>query len=317
MDVKIQLFEGGLCTDVYCKKTDTRQYLDYASCHPRHVKKGVPYSQALKLRRICDSEKVFENRVIELKSYLTKRGFKSGEVDNQLQIAREVDRSSLLSRDWRRGNSEGRVTLSIDFHPAFFRIGYKMRELVNILHALDDMRQTFTELPRVSFRRPKNLKDELVRSKVGNRRSNKGGMVKCGKIRCQICNFVEEGENFTDSLGNRKYVSNYEFDCDSDMVVYLIKCKRYGRQYISNTINVFRIRLNNHMSSLNRYGRRQRNIPGEHLYSHFFEDGRKGLSDLVVKIIDKTDTRDPTARENFWVYKLNTFLPYGLNLRDF
>ena len=33
-----------------------------------------------------------------------------------------------------------------------------------------------------------------------------------------------------------------------------------------------------------------------------------------MKIIDKTDTRDPTARESFWVYKLNTFLPYGLHI---
>ena len=160
---------------MYCKKTDTYQYLDYASCHPRHVKKGIPYGQALRLRRICDSEEVFENRVIEFKSYLTKRGFKSGEVDNQLQRAREVDRSSLLVRDSGRGNSEERVTLLIDFHPAFSRIGSKMREFVNILHASDDMKQIYTESPRVSFRRSKNLTDELVRSKVGNRRSNKGG----------------------------------------------------------------------------------------------------------------------------------------------
>ena len=207
-------------------------------------------------------EEVFENRVIELKSYLTKRGFKSEEVDDQLQRAREVDRSSLLSRDSGRGDSDERVTLSIDFHPAFSSIGNKMREFVNILHTSDEMRQIFTKPPRVSFRRPKNLKDELVRSKVGNRRSNKGGMVKCGKIRCQICNFVEEGENFTDSLGKRKYVINYEFDCDSNGVVYLIKCKRCGRQYIGSTFNTFRTRFNKHKSSLNRYGRGQRNTRG-------------------------------------------------------
>ena len=101
----------------------------------------------------------------------------------------------------------------------------------------------------------------------------KEGMVKCGKTRCQICNFVEEGESFTDSLGNRKYVINYEFDCDSNGVVYLIKCKRCGRQYIGSTINTFRIHFNNHKSSLNGYGRGQRNISGEHLYSHFLKIG--------------------------------------------
>ena len=33
-------------------------------------------------------------------------------------------------------------------------------------------------------------------------------MVKSGKTRCQICNFVEEEESFTDSLGCRQYVMN-------------------------------------------------------------------------------------------------------------
>ena len=156
----------------------------------------------------------------------------------------------------------------MDFHPAFSPIGYKMREFVNILHASDDMKQIFTESPQVCFRRPKNLKDELVRSKIGNKRSNKGVIVKCGKIRCQICNFAEEGENFTDSMGNRKNVIMNLIV--TPMGFYLIKCKRCGKQYIGSTINTFRIRFNNHKSSLNRYGTGQRNIPGEHLCSYFF-----------------------------------------------
>ena len=82
-------------------------------------------------------------------------------------------------------------------------------------------------------------------------------MAKCGKARCQICNFVQEGENFMDSLGNRKYVINYEFDCDSNGVLYLIKRKRCCRQYICSAINAFGIRFNKHKSSLNRYVRRQ------------------------------------------------------------
>ena len=42
----------------------------------------------------------FENRVIELKSYLTKRGFKSGEVDNQLQRARRLIEVADLHGIW-------------------------------------------------------------------------------------------------------------------------------------------------------------------------------------------------------------------------
>ena len=37
------------------------------------------------------------------------------------------------------------------------------------------------------------------------------------------------------------------------------------------------------------------------------------LSDLSLNIIDKTDFNKPTEREAFWIYKLNTFIPKGLN----
>ena len=52
-------------------------------------------------------------------------------------------------------------------------------------------------------------------------------------------------------------------------------------------------------------------------YAHFFQQGHQRLDDIRIKIIDYTDVSKPEEREGFWVYKLNTFIPDGLNLRDF
>ena len=51
--------------------------------------------------------------------------------------------------------------------------------------------------------------------------------------------------------------------------------------------------------SMNSYSKGQRGIAGEHLYSHFLEAGHKGIVDMRVKIIDKTNVNDPTNREGF------------------
>ena len=40
-DVMICANNGSFGTDVYHKPMDTHQYLDYKSCHPSHVKRGI------------------------------------------------------------------------------------------------------------------------------------------------------------------------------------------------------------------------------------------------------------------------------------
>ena len=47
LDTSSSLSEGVLSTDLYSKPTDTNQYLLLSSCHPPHVAKSIPYSQAL------------------------------------------------------------------------------------------------------------------------------------------------------------------------------------------------------------------------------------------------------------------------------
>ena len=93
-----------------------------------------------------------------------------------------------------------------------------------MLHASDNMNEVFKDIkPLISFRRPQNLADNLVRSKIKeatNTRKYKLGIKKCGKSRCQICSYVEEAEEF--EYGNKKYWINYPFDCDSEGVIYVV-----------------------------------------------------------------------------------------------
>jgi hypothetical protein len=83
---------------MYTKTTDAHQYLDFKYCHPPHVKRAIPCSQGLRLKRICNSENAFEEKLRELKGVLVKRGYNADFVDDQFGRVREVDRNNLLMR---------------------------------------------------------------------------------------------------------------------------------------------------------------------------------------------------------------------------
>ena len=52
LDVQVIKEGNRIITDLFTKPTDTHQLLHHTSCHPGHTKKGIPYSQALRIRRI-------------------------------------------------------------------------------------------------------------------------------------------------------------------------------------------------------------------------------------------------------------------------
>ena len=60
--------DGSLWTDLFCKPTDTHSYLRYESSHPPHCKRSLPYSQFLRLRRICSREEDFTKHAKNMKS---------------------------------------------------------------------------------------------------------------------------------------------------------------------------------------------------------------------------------------------------------
>ena len=59
-DVMVSLHNGIIETDLFTKATDKHQHLLSSSCHPHHTKKAVPFSLALRLRRICSTDVKFK-----------------------------------------------------------------------------------------------------------------------------------------------------------------------------------------------------------------------------------------------------------------
>ena len=77
LDVQLKINGDKISTDLYVKPTDTHQYLHASSCHAFHTKRSIPYSQALRLNRICSNNNAFDNRCNQLEDWLLKRGYNS------------------------------------------------------------------------------------------------------------------------------------------------------------------------------------------------------------------------------------------------
>ena len=99
LDVTVPLIEGVIKTNLYVKPTGSHQYLHSSSCHPFHCKKGIQYSQALRLNRICSETNSFDKRCNDLQKFLLEIGYSSKLVRIEINWARKI-------LNWGKKNSQ-------------------------------------------------------------------------------------------------------------------------------------------------------------------------------------------------------------------
>ena len=100
------------------KPTDTHQFFDPTSCHPYHCKKDIPYSQTLRLNRICSDNNNFDKRCNEPESWLLEKGYSEKMVRKQLLRGHEHSRESLLEKV-KSESDENKLTLNTIYYPVF------------------------------------------------------------------------------------------------------------------------------------------------------------------------------------------------------
>ena len=63
LDLCLKPVSDRLLTSIHYKDTDTHSYLYYTSSHPARCKNSIPYSQFLRLRRICSEDNDLKTKV--------------------------------------------------------------------------------------------------------------------------------------------------------------------------------------------------------------------------------------------------------------
>ena len=75
LDVLVRINNNQIWTDIFYKSTDTHQYLDFGSSHPRHVKRSIPYNLARRICTIVSDEETRNQRLDEMKKFLIKQQY--------------------------------------------------------------------------------------------------------------------------------------------------------------------------------------------------------------------------------------------------
>ena len=323
LDVQVSISENGdVTTDLYTKPTDTHQYLHIDSCHPNHTKRAIPYSQALRILRICSDLDTAKMRCEELTDNLSRRGY--GRKTVRQQVERAID--NYTNPPPPREYTGRRMFFTTDYHPSLPTIKGILTRFLPVLHGSEKMRKVLPAPPSMSFRQPGNLKKNLCRAKLRQPDENRGANQparKCNKARCQLCQLFECSDCVTSASNQRRFrCRNSNASCDTLWVIYVISCPHCQLQYVGQTNN-FRTRMNGHKSDFRKYrdgdaDKTEVKVLYAHLTAH-------NQSKFNVQIVDhiyiggrtKEQLHDElNTRERKWIWKLDTVSPKGLNTDD-
>ena len=128
------------------------------------------------------------------------------------------------------------------------------------------------------------------------------------------CDVMEEATNFKSKATKEKYKIRQNINCRSKNIIYLVECKKCGKQGVGST-GEFSPRISNYIT----------HIENKHemtcVAQHFWEQGHS-IGDFSIKGIVKlmNPPRTKKAKTNmledfeyYWQPRLNTFKPFGLN----
>ncbi|KAM4017573.1 uncharacterized protein ACNLHF_007193 isoform 1-T3 [Anomaloglossus baeobatrachus] len=304
---------GNLSSDLFRKPTDRNCMLLYSSCHPKSTKNSLPRSQFARVTRIVSDENTREQRLEEMSNRFIERNYPI------TLLKTERERLSFTTPSGIDTATVERIPFVHTYHPS-------MPKIYNIINRhWPLLKKAYPEIgpfilpPIMCKKRPQNIKDSLVKADIGSDKKNvqtllapkRTGTFPC--LNCPSCSNVIKGDHFTHPRSGKSFPIKEYFTCLSNFVVYIIKCP-CGLLYVGETIQHVGDRIASHKSTI-RCGKLWLPIP------HHFHEAKHNVAQLRFQVIDKVyrprrggnHIELLKKRESFWIHKLQTLAPKGLN----
>ena len=300
--------DGHLATSLYTKPTDTHMYLHYDSFHPIQQKKSIPYSQAVRLRRICSTTDKYWEAANTLQQNLTARGYPKHLIKNALERAFLLDRSVLLrTKPTNAGKHTNLIPFVTTYNPYNPPIGKILRNNKHILSSSGELEILQRSQFLVVNKRALSIRQQLVRTDI-NPVIIPTGSGPCNTP-CKTCPFMKPSTSIICWTTKEKIQIEGRFNCKSKNVVYLLTCSKCGLQYVGQSGNTFNERFRAHLTDI-----KQGNVI-KPISRHFTSTNHTADDVLATILMQTTGNINIRLRtEETWIHKLKTRSPQGLNL---
>ena len=248
LDILITHQGEKLSTDIFYKPTDTHQYLHFASCHPRHTKRSIPYNLARRICTIVSEESTRNERLNEMQNYLLNQGYPKSIIQDGIQKATIMDRQQLINPPTFENTGLNALPLVTTHNPRNRNITPFVKHLNTVLKTDDTMSKALEKFKFInSKRQAKNLRRILCNSRFRN--TNTYSIQKCSDRRCGTCPYIKEGSIF--KIGSRDFKVKNNMSCDSKNLIYCIICGGCEEFYIGETGSTLRTRIRIHKQHIN------------------------------------------------------------------
>ena len=192
-----------LQTTLYTKPTDTHNYLHFKSTHPKHLKQSLPYSQALRLRRICSDSNEFKKHCETLTENFKARGYAEDLINKQIEKASLVPRENTLELTPKKHSN--RIPFITTFNDTLPPLSNIIKNRWDIIKLQPELKDIFQDPGIIAYRRPQNLKEIVGSNTIINnkvfRKKQQSKTVKfcrpCNTKNSLCCNHLQSTNSFT------------------------------------------------------------------------------------------------------------------------
>ena len=323
LDIQFKFNRGMLTTDIFRKETDANRYLYFNSFHPRHMFRSIVFSQAIRYRRIINTDCILKDRLAELKTYFVKSGYPEKLISSILDGVFSKPRSLVYNNT--RPTKNFITPWVVTYGPGFAETK-KCAEEVNEMLSLSDTwkDRAVRRIIQVVPRRAPNLKDILFKRKSISLYSPcDAGTVPCNATGCMTCSLVSN----TVFLHNKgKKIITSGGDCKSWNLIYCFQCKICNILYVGKTTDPLHTRVNGHRSKFYYVLKHSANpadffddeqILGAHIvHDHGLLEKTDFDNNYTLYILGYSNPASIRRSEQFWIDKLKTRTPFGLNQND-
>ena len=243
---------------------------------------------------------------LELRQDLLSRNYHPKIIQDAFDRIKKIERKDALKKVVKHKNTE--TTFTITYHPALPPISSIVKKHHKVMINDDPrLRRCFPKPSMVAYKRPKNLRDLLVKSKfqTGKRSIRKSnGFSRCGRGffgMCKTCELIPDHgiKNHTCHKTKESFTIKSPVTCITKNVVYKISCKKCQFFYIGETSRRFCDRFSEHRGYVS-----QKDVTkptGE----HFNKQGHSS-NDMIPTIIEQVfplNNHLRLRREQLWINK--------------